>query len=76
MPAIQPHPQPDPAGWHPGPVADPRTDPCPGGATVATAPPHWQSRQLFGPHAEVTIAHGEAVYRLRITSLGKLILTK
>lgn len=39
-------------------------------------PPHWQSQQLFGAHAEVTIGHGGAVYRLRITSLGKLILTK
>jgi len=53
-------------------VADPRHGPGAGPG----APPHWQSRQLFGPHAEVTIAHGDAVYRLRITALGKLILTK
>jgi hemin uptake protein HemP len=68
MPAIHPPPL---AARH-SPVADPR----PGVATGPDSPPHWQSRQLFGPHAEVTIAHGDAVYRLRITSLGKLILTK
>jgi hemin uptake protein HemP len=35
------------------------------------------SRVLFAQgHDEVEIAHGEAVYRLRRTSLGKLILTK
>lgn len=31
---------------------------------------------LFGGAQEVEIQHGEAVYRLRITSMGKLILTK
>ena len=34
------------------------------------------SEQLFAGLAEVQIAHGDAVYRLRQTSLGKLILTK
>jgi hemin uptake protein HemP len=34
------------------------------------------SAQLFGPRQEIQIEHGEAVYRLRITSQGKLILTK
>ena len=34
------------------------------------------SEQLFAEFPEVQIAHGEAVYRLRQTSLGKLILTK
>jgi len=34
------------------------------------------SEQLFGEFPEVQIAHGDAVYRLRQTSLGKLILTK
>ena len=34
------------------------------------------SEQLFGPAQEIEIAHGDAVYRLRRTSLGKLILTK
>jgi hemin uptake protein HemP len=34
------------------------------------------SEQLFADCPEVQIAHGDAVYRLRQTSLGKLILTK
>lgn len=34
------------------------------------------SELLFGEFPEVQIAHGDAVYRLRQTSLGKLILTK
>lgn len=34
------------------------------------------SEQLFGEHTEVEIQHGESTYRLRLTSLGKLILTK
>jgi hemin uptake protein HemP len=38
--------------------------------------PLWQSEQLFGPLHEICIQHGGSVYRLRKTSLGKLILTK
>jgi hemin uptake protein HemP len=34
------------------------------------------SEQLFAGFPEVQITHGDAVYRLRQTSLGKLILTK
>jgi hemin uptake protein HemP len=34
------------------------------------------SAQLFAEFPEVQIAHGDAVYRLRQTALGKLILTK
>jgi len=34
------------------------------------------SQQLFGEFPEVQIVHAGAVYRLRRTSLGKLILTK
>jgi len=34
------------------------------------------SEQLFAGCPEVQIAHGDALYRLRQTSLGKLILTK
>ena len=34
------------------------------------------SEQLFAGFPEVQIAHGDAVYRLRQTALGKLILTK
>jgi hemin uptake protein HemP len=35
-----------------------------------------QSADLMGPDTEIEIQHGDALYRLRLTSLGKLILTK
>lgn len=47
-----------------------------GGAASPPDPRRWFSQQLFGDRHEVQIAHGDSVYRLRITSLGKLILTK
>ena len=34
------------------------------------------SDSLFAGGTEIEIEHGDAVYRLRLTSLGKLILTK
>ena len=34
------------------------------------------SRELFHGTREVTIAHGEEIYRLRLTAQNKLILTK
>lgn len=34
------------------------------------------SQELFQSQREVMIRHGENVYRLRLTSLNKLILTK
>lgn len=34
------------------------------------------SRELFSGEREIIIAHGEDVYRLRLTSQNKLILTK
>ncbi|MFG6440966.1 hemin uptake protein HemP [Roseateles sp. LKC17W] len=34
------------------------------------------SASLLGPAGEVLIHHQQQVYRLRVTSLGKLILTK
>lgn len=44
---------------------------------VAEPLPRWETTQLFGPrNNEVEIEHRGAIYRLRITSLGKLILTK
>lgn len=36
----------------------------------------WSSVQLLGDQHEIEIAHADSVYRLRVTSLGKLILTK
>ncbi len=46
----------------------------PGGARVETR--RLSSTQLLGGLDEVEIQHGGFVYRLRQTSLGKLILTK
>lgn len=34
------------------------------------------SRQLFHDGREVTILHGQEIYRLRLTAQNKLILTK
>jgi hemin uptake protein HemP len=34
------------------------------------------SRELMGSDKQVDIVHGSQCYRLRVTSLGKLILTK
>lgn len=34
------------------------------------------SEKLFDGRTEIEISHGDAIYRLRVTSLGKLILTK
>jgi hemin uptake protein HemP len=48
-------------------------------ATVARATgrtDRWRSDQLLGPRKEVEIIHAGAIYRLRVTALGKLILTK
>lgn len=36
----------------------------------------WSSEELFGSQREVTIVHGDQVYRLRQTRQGKLILYK
>lgn len=50
---------------------------APGIETSARPPkPRLNSQQLFAGTDEIEIAHGDALYRLRITSLGKLILTK
>ncbi len=42
----------------------------------ASARPPIASEVLFAGAREVEITHGGAVYRLKQTSLGKLILTK
>jgi len=36
----------------------------------------WTSEQLLGNQAEAEITHAGTRYRLRLTALGKLILTK
>lgn len=40
------------------------------------APPRIDSRDLFGTATRLEIRHRGEVYRLQITRLGKLILTK
>jgi len=60
-----------------GPVrsaVEPVTSGPSGPAALGTR--RWRSAELFGPAQEIEIEHGQAVYRLRQTSLGKLILTK
>jgi hemin uptake protein HemP len=41
-----------------------------------TGCPRWDSRTLLGQAEQAEIHHGDQVYRLRLTALGKLILTK
>lgn len=52
--------------------------PAPSPTAGSDAPPKMRlhSEQLFRGRDEVEIVHGQSLYRLRITSLGKLILTK
>lgn len=46
------------------------------GLTPPPNVPAWRSDQLLRGQREVLIQHGDAWYRLRHTSNGKLILTK
>ena len=52
--------------------------PTPGGVggAAGTRSPALKSESLFKGAAELQIDHGGVIYRLRQTSLGKLILTK
>lgn len=60
--------------------AEPKPDqdaPPPGAAAApAPSPLRLHSEQLFSGASEVLIEHRGATYRLKLTSLGKLILTK
>ena len=70
------------------PTALPVLPPSADAPRAATAPPSRiaaaadparkivRSQELFAGSSQVDIQHGEAIYRLRITALGKLILTK
>jgi hemin uptake protein HemP len=49
---------------------------APSEAHAATAVRRIHSRELLGGAAEIEIEHAGQIYRLRRTSLGKLILTK
>lgn len=57
------------------PMAEPARLPLPQPGGVK-APRVLDSASVLGPRGEVWIRHGEQLYRLRVTSLGKLILTK
>lgn len=57
------------------PVASRATVPD-GAPAAAGAPRSVDSRALLGPRGELLILHRQQVYRLRVTALGKLILTK
>lgn len=66
-----------PAGRVPDPTAPPpRPAAGPAPAQPVASTRRWRSADLFGAGQEIEIEHGQAVYRLRLTSLGKLILTK
>ena len=54
---------------------DARTTPMPV-ASTGTVCPRWDSRTLLGQAEQAEIHHGDQIYRLRLTALGKLILTK
>jgi hemin uptake protein HemP len=49
---------------------------APRSAERSTAVPRLRSVELFGHHKEILIEHQAQLYRLRLTALGKLILTK
>ena len=58
----------------PAPAAGPSL--APGTAPAMSALRRVNSDELLGGARELEIAHGDALYRLRLTALGKLILTK
>jgi hemin uptake protein HemP len=45
-------------------------------AAKPKGPQRFSSKELFGGECEIEIEHGDVLYRLRVTALGKLILTK
>jgi len=49
---------------------------APSSASTREETPHLHSKSLFKGQRELRIHHNEEVYRLTITNLGKLILTK
>jgi hemin uptake protein HemP len=57
-------------------AATPPAPPSPDRPSGPSAARRWRSSELFGSTHEIEIEHGPSVYRLRLTSLGKLILTK
>jgi hemin uptake protein HemP len=64
----RPHPLP--------PVGDEGGDEVAAAAKACAPSPQIDSDEIFAGATEVRINHHGAIYRLRLTSLGKLILTK
>jgi hemin uptake protein HemP len=60
------------------PSPDEARSPTPEAAHAAppASPPQWTSESLLRGGREALIEHVGAIYRLRLTSSGKLILTK
>lgn len=52
------------------------SSPPPAARAGGPAPRRLQSRDLLGQDRELEIEHAGQLYRLRLTQLGKLILTK
>ena len=58
------------------PFTDAQSRPVAIGQPVPNLCPRWRSSDLLVPGTEAEIEHGGQIYRLRITSLGTLILTQ
>ena len=52
------------------------TGPSQTSPVAGQAPRTVESQEILGPHGVLYIRHQNEVYRLQITRLGKLILTK
>ena len=66
-----------PSSMPPSPPPTPIQDEaCAASPSVIGPCPRWDSRTLLGQAEQAEIHHGDQVYRLRLTALGKLILTK
>ena len=78
--ATPPHRLPQPRPLHPLTTQPPHSDPlapvAPSPAARPEPPVRYASTALFCGALEVHIEHESQLYRLRRTSLGKLILTK
>lgn len=83
--AMAPAPTPDAQAHPPGPPMAASHATGPHLAVAPAAAPHpvtpgslpcWPSQHLLGRGVEALIRHGDALYRLRLTRQGKLILTK
>jgi hemin uptake protein HemP len=59
------------------PDGKPLSDHSAEGCSYAEKPmKRWTSRELFAGQRELVIEHANSEYRLRLTSQGKLVLTK